>query len=1271
MNRTFGATMIMVTALLLFTAVSLSQEIIINEVYNSSSTDEWIELLVVQDSLDIRSWDIRDFSTAGIAQTPLTFTSNSLWSLLRKGTLIVIGKNSTAIPTEDTDPSDFLIQLRATNGIYFADSVFTFAGSSDAVQIRNASDEHVFGVSWGTNNAASIPSPKVHFSGSSTSNTSISFNEDSVPELTSTSNWTFNNASPSKAAGNSATNIAWINSLRVNETGDGSGSAAVDPDTMNYGTTSDILLTYHRDTAFTITSMKIIIPSPFGWSHLSSDVSFTNMTATKSVSGDTITLTSVSMSEDSTVITISNVTSPESTAFYTITFQTKVSVSYENVTPLPMIVVFGIASTIADVKGNDVNGIPLRLGQLVTIRGIVTVANEFGGPSYVQDNTSGIGIFGTSFSSAVSVGDEVIVSGIVDPFNGLTELTSPYLHSIVSSGNNVTPLVVTCSQLANDGAGGVELYEGLLVQVNSVVVRNSSGNPIATWAVSGSGTNYRLIDATDTVDIRVDNNVDFANAPAPQSFFDVLGVVSQFKPSTPYIGGYQLMPRFSADILSEGPLFATQPYEDNITSSSLRINWTTVNQGTSRLKYGTTTAYELGVVEPDNIERTVHAVDLSGLQSATIYHTQAFSVANAETSFASDLVVSTASPSGSTGTMNVYFNKSVNTSVSSGEIALANQDLVNRILQRINNAQRSVDACLYSLSGTNEGQVIANALISAKNRGVKVRVICEYDNKNSAAFTSLVSNGITLIDDRYDLINFGAGLMHNKFFVIDYRGGAPESVWVWTGSWNPTDQGTNSDRQNAIEIQDVALAGAYTQEFNEMWGSSTDTPNQTNSRFGARKTDNTPHRFIIDGKTVKSYFSPTDGTTQKIGTTLRKAQHSIGVAVLSFTRKELADSLIAEKNEGKKVRVVVDNNTDIGNQFSYLQSTGVDVHLKGGAGLLHHKYAITDADNLSGTQYTITGSHNWSNSAEGSNNENTLIIEDARVANLYLQEFAARYYEAGGTDSIAVTSGPIFSVNRTSINFGSVNVGESKLDSFIVSNAGNLDLVIDSVRSSNLRFSVQPDTATLAPSDTKKYYVTFSPLIGGSQTGVIVISHNASGGTDTVSVSGYGQAAGGNISTEVYVFSGWNMVSVPVIILNKDKDTVFPSSISDAYFFGNGYQVAESLYHGKGYWLKFGAVDTVMVTGTEIFEDTIDVVTGWNLIGTITHPVAVSAIVESPSGIIVSEFFGYESGYVEADILQPGKAYWVKVSEEGQLILTDSGKKQIVPKSDSRHSERK
>ena len=226
-----------------------------------------------------------------------------------------------------------------------------------------------------------------------------------------------------------------------------------------------------------------------------------------------------------------------------------------------------------------------------------------------------------------------------------------------------------------------------------------------------------------------------------------------------------------------------------------------------------------------------------------------------------------------------------------------------------------------------------------------------------------------------------------------------------TGSWNPTDPGTNDDRQNLIEIQDVALAGAYTIEFNEMWGSNTDVPNAQYSRFSSRKYNNTPHTFQINGNRIQNYFSPSDFTNSKIGKTLGKAQKSINGAILTLTRRDLADTVISVKNEGKKARIILSNNTDTGSQFSYLQSNGVDIRLKGFSdGLLHHKYAIVDAEPYGYPASVITGSHNWSSNAENSNDENTLIIQNDQVANFYLQEFAARYYEAGGTDSILISS---------------------------------------------------------------------------------------------------------------------------------------------------------------------------------------------------------------------------------------------------------------------------
>ncbi|QQS38039.1 MAG: T9SS type A sorting domain-containing protein [Ignavibacteriales bacterium] len=980
---------------LILSSSTFSQSVFINEIYNSSGNDEWIELLVVEENVDLRNFELRDFNSSGVAQQPLVFSNHTLWSNLRKGTIVVVAKAENSF-AEDFDASDYVVTIKGNNALYFSGTVFSIAGSSEAVQIRNSSQQHVFGVSWGSANANSLTAPKVHFSGSSTSNTSIIFNEDSVPELTSTTNWTMN-ATASRGTGNTPTNINWILSLRAQP--HGSGTVNLNPAVVSGDSLLTLNFKYNRDVNYNINRLKIIFPSVFSWSQSSAQVGTTNFTSSINVNGDTIEFTNVSFSADSVFISIADVTTPVFTGNYRFSFQSGIDTLIAEVSPSPLLTVYGASIPIAQAKINDENGIGIYLGDLVTIRGVVTVANQFGSPGYIQDNSGGISIFGSDFSNAVQIGDEVLVSGTITQFNGLNQLEFPLLHSVISSGNSVEPLLATPTQLSNDGINGIENYEGRLVRVNGVLVSELNGTPVANWAYK----NYMLTGSStsDTVQIRIDNNTQIIGMVAPAGRFDVVGVLSQFKTALPFIGGYQLMPRIPSEIISDGPIIEKFPEEVDLTSSSITLEWHTINPGTSRIRYGLTTDYELGIISPDDDLRTIHNVTISGLNTATIYNVQAFSVAGTDTSFSGNLVSSTTSASPTTGEMNIYFNKNVNTSVSSGINANENADFTSILINRINNAKRSVDVALYSLSG-GVGASIATALVNAKNRGVKVRVIGEYDTRTTAPWTTITSAGIPYINDRFGN-NDGSGLHHNKFFVIDYRGGAADSVWVLTGSWNPTDPGTNEDAQNFLEIQDVALAGAFTLEFNEQWGSNTDTPNSVNSRFGSRKLNNTPHNFIVAGRKIQCYFSPSDQTTLQIGKTLSKSEKSINSSILTFTRRELADTVIAVKNRGNKARVILSNNTDTGTQFAYLQSNGVDIRLKGfSSGLLHHKYAIVDAEPFGFTPYVITGSHNWSSSAENSNDENTLIIQDAQTANFYLQEFAARYYEAGGTDSIYI-----------------------------------------------------------------------------------------------------------------------------------------------------------------------------------------------------------------------------------------------------------------------------
>ena len=72
---------------------------------------------------------------------------------------------------------------------------------------------------------------------------------------------------------------------------------------------------------------------------------------------------------------------------------------------------------------------------------------------------------------------------------------------------------------------------------------------------------------------------------------------------------------------------------------------------------------------------------------------------------------------------------------------------------------------------------------------------------------------------------------------------------------------------------------------------------------------------------------------------------------------------------------------------------------------MHHKYAIVDYEAGSENPLLITGSHNWSASAESIHDENTLFIYDAEVANWYYQEFHARFFGVVSTKDLPFVEG--------------------------------------------------------------------------------------------------------------------------------------------------------------------------------------------------------------------------------------------------------------------------
>ncbi len=355
-----------------------------------------------------------------------------------------------------------------------------------------------------------------------------------------------------------------------------------------------------------------------------------------------------------------------------------------------------------------------------------------------------------------------------------------------------------------------------------------------------------------------------------------------------------------------------------------------------------------------------------------------------------------ATQSMSSGSINVFFNHPVATSFAQTQNAVdLGNTLDDRLISYINACVSTLDIAIYNSYSPSYITGIAGAINAAYARGVQVRVI--YDGSTSSVMIPLLNPSIPTLASP---TSSSYGIMHNKFVIFDADNSDPNKPYVWTGSTNWTvAQIDGPDDNNVIVIQDQSLAQGYKIEFNEMWGSTTITPNTSNSKFGPFKADNTPHNYFIGGKNIESYFSPTDGTTSKIINAINSANSDIDIATMLITRTDIRSAILNKYNSGlPKTYLVADTQNPSGNQFSIIQA-GLPVNqvvLYSASGIMHHKFMVIDNfDNTSDPQ-VLLGSHNWSNSAETKNDENTLIVHDANITNQYFQAFAYLYQFSGG-----------------------------------------------------------------------------------------------------------------------------------------------------------------------------------------------------------------------------------------------------------------------------------
>ena len=288
--------------------------------------------------------------------------------------------------------------------------------------------------------------------------------------------------------------------------------------------------------------------------------------------------------------------------------------------------------------------------------------------------------------------------------------------------------------------------------------------------------------------------------------------------------------------------------------------------------------------------------------------------------------------------------------------------LEKRLVERLSAAAARVDAALYDL----DAAPVADALIEAHNRGVRVRVATETDNMGGdSEIGRLREVGIPVSDDKDP-----GSLMHHKFIVIDER-------YVWTGSYNTTYNGSHKNNNNVILIDSVPMAYNFTQEFRELFLDA-----QVGKPFGAFVAY--PKVTLNDGTQIFTYFSPESDTISPLLKEIKSAEESIHFMAFSFTHDAIGGAMRDRFASGVEVRGVFEGRQADNpySEYKAMKAAGLSVVLDKNRGAMHHKVIVVDEDTV------ITGSYNFSKNAEENNSENLLIIKGNReIAVAYLAEF--------------------------------------------------------------------------------------------------------------------------------------------------------------------------------------------------------------------------------------------------------------------------------------------
>jgi phosphatidylserine/phosphatidylglycerophosphate/cardiolipin synthase-like enzyme len=147
-------------------------------------------------------------------------------------------------------------------------------------------------------------------------------------------------------------------------------------------------------------------------------------------------------------------------------------------------------------------------------------------------------------------------------------------------------------------------------------------------------------------------------------------------------------------------------------------------------------------------------------------------------------------------------------------------------------------------------------------------------------------------------------------------------------------------------------------------------------------------RGICDEVTLSSTpatvcFTPGGPCEDDIVKEIARSSSTVFVQAYSFTSEPIADALINAFKRGVTVWILMDKSQETADysQIDYIAAAGIPTFIDDKHAIAHNKIMIIDRETV------ITGSFNFTYSAENRNAENVIIIRSRELAKPYIKNF--------------------------------------------------------------------------------------------------------------------------------------------------------------------------------------------------------------------------------------------------------------------------------------------